>query len=335
MFTLSALFATSHSAKRLHSALCLLLFSSGLSLAIYAPITAAFDSESAGNITFLLSAKTGVYQRISDITQKRIEERCKSESFGCGNLNFDKFSIDDSLRDKKIDSGLKIMLGTKAAALGNELFSNAILLNAMIPFSYDTMQKAVSNQHVFNVYIDQPYTRYFDLIKLTIPRAGRIGVLIHESNLNEANELEKIASANNIALKTAIVGRERNVGEALSLLLDNIDVLLALPDARIHNSKTISHILTTAYRNNIPVIGFSSAYVKAGATAAVYTSPENIAHQLSDLVAEYFKHQSITNTNQRATYYSIAFNYEVTRSLGLPTFSTREIKSKISKGQKQ
>ena len=133
-------------------------------------------------------------------------------------------------------------------------------------------------------------------------------------------------------LRTAIIGKRRDVGEALSLLLSDIDVLLALPDSRIHNSKTISHILTTAYRNNIPVIGFSSAYVKAGATGAIYTSPDNIAQQLAEVIFDIITKQNRINDSQTASYFSVIFNYEVTRSLGLPTFSTREIKSKISIG---
>ncbi|MEJ2394559.1 MAG: hypothetical protein P8Z77_07195, partial [Candidatus Thiodiazotropha sp.] len=118
---------------------------------------------------------------------------------------------------------------------------------------------------------------------------------------------------------------------ALSYLLDDIDVLLALPDARIHNSLTISHILTTAYRNNLPVVGFSSAYVKAGATAAVYTSPEDIAHQIADTVIEYLLTQHVVNDRQQASYFSISFNFEVARSLGLPPLSPSEIKQKISR----
>ena len=144
-----------------------------------------------------------------------------------------------------------------------------------------------------------------------------------------------MAESAGFELKTGVVSSENEVGESLSHLLNDIDVLLALPDARIHNSHTISHILTASYRNSIPVIGFSSAYVKAGATAAVFTSLDDIAMQVADATLEIFAHGKVANTRQQAAYFSVSFNFEVARSLGLVPISPSEIKKGMLEDEKQ
>lgn len=326
------LFCTPHSAcARFYS----ILFSGILAILATTSVN-ALGNESAGRITLILSAQSAVYEQIATITEQRFRELCQEHDEDCTKeLPFENLIFDGSLRNKRFSPGLKVLLGTKAAKFGFEKFTTDFRLNAMLPMPSSTEQVTNKNKNEINVYIDQPFSRYFDLINLTIPRTGRVGVLVHENNQTIIPRLKQIARSKGVQLRSELVGESRDVGEALSLLLSDIDVLLALPDARIHNSKTISHILTTAYRNNIPVIGFSSAYVKAGATGAIYTSPDDIANQLAEVIFEIVSGQKNIKTPKTASFFSVTFNYEVTRSLGLPTFSTREIKHKISKGDTQ
>ena len=100
-------------------------------------------------------------------------------------------------------------------------------------------------------------------------------------------------------------------------MLDRIDVLLALPDVKIHNRRNVSSILLTTYRNRIPLIGFSSAYVKAGALAAIYSTPENIGDQLAELTVQLLTADGIMQQVIYPKYFSLSINSRVARSLGL------------------
>jgi putative tryptophan/tyrosine transport system substrate-binding protein len=168
-----------------------------------------------------------------------------------------------------------------------------------------------------------------------MPRASRIGLLLHSSNSSQQNSL--IESAENAGFELIIGTVESNddIGASLSHLLGNIDVLLALPDSRIHNSNTISNILTTSYRNHIPVIGFSSAYVKAGAMAAVYTSLEDISQQVSDVAIQLLRKKHLDTHTILAKYFSISFNFDVARSLGIALRSPSEIKETMLRGDSE
>jgi hypothetical protein len=281
-------------------------------------------------MVFIMSGDSPVYDKVASATEQFIIEGCDEIHAECIDLAFVENPVDETLPDQLEDAFLTITLGTKATAWLKSLPFDGNQIYAMLPYQSRNRWPSPESGALAEIYIDQPYRRYFDLIKTVIPRSSRVGVLIHASDIDNIDSLTENANRLNMTLKTSIVSNERNIGEALSYILNDIDVLLALPDARIHNSRTIHHILTTAYRNNVPVIGFSSAYVKAGAAAAVYTSPENIARQLSDVVLEFIHNGYIENHLQHATYFSVSINFEVARSLGLPLVSPSDVKHEIS-----
>ena len=101
-------------------------------------------------------------------------------------------------------------------------------------------------------------------------------------------------------------------------LLENSDVLLSLPDPLVFNSGTIHHLLVATYHQKIPVIGFSRAFVEAGALLAVYSTPAQTGRQAAEIV------QQVLRTPVRALpppqypkYFAIAVNRRVAASLGL------------------
>jgi ABC-type uncharacterized transport system substrate-binding protein len=73
----------------------------------------------------------------------------------------------------------------------------------------------------------------------------------------------------------------------------------------------------TTYRNRIPLIGFSAAYVKAGALAAIYSTPENIADQLAELTAQSLSAAGAVKQIISPKYFSVSINSRVARSLGV------------------
>jgi hypothetical protein len=288
--------------------------------------------DTSRSIVFVLSGDSPVYNHVAKTTEEFILHDCNSSLIECNELIFDRQSHENFHFADLDQTTLTIALGIKATNQAERLQQAGNQLHAMLPYIAHSIPHSNESREIADIYIDQPYIRYFNLIKATIPRARRVGLLIHESNLDQIDNLTKTASQQDFTLKTSVITSERDVGEAISYLLNDIDVLLALPDSRIHNSQTISHILTTAYRNSIPVIGFSSAYVKAGATAAVYTSLDDISHQVSDTVLEFLTYGYVKNRSQQAKYFSVAFNFEVARSLGLPPISPSEIKHNILEG---
>ncbi|MCU7843383.1 MAG: hypothetical protein KZQ93_06050 [Candidatus Thiodiazotropha sp. (ex Monitilora ramsayi)] len=274
------------------------------------------------NTLLLLSGDSAVYHKAAELTIEFFEKNCSHHT--CKDTQFKKALISDQ-SNRQIDARLILTYGTRAAVLPKTLADYQSVIHAMLPRQNSTIKQQTNLDHKsVDIYIDQPFSRYFQLISATIPRATRVGILIHESNKSSIDSLTHEAKTLGLTLNIALV-KSGNIGKSLSRLLGEIDVLLAIPDSRIHNSKTISNILTTSYRNKIPVIGFSSAYVKAGAVAGVFTSLDNIAQEAAEAALNVFNSNAIPSQQNAAKYFSISINTEVARSLGIKLPPTNEV----------
>lgn len=293
-------------------------------------------AEEAKNISILLSGDSAVYQKVAASTVKRIKKFCADKNASCANYDFNINVINKDLLMHGKDDWLVITFGTIAAEFTNTLGNHEHLILSMLPRQSIIPEKVMRRQgSEVIIFIDQPYARYFELIKATMPRAARVGLLLHVSDQDESQSLSKAAKDAGLILNIEYVDNPLSIGESLSRLLGNIDIFLAIPDSRIHNNKTISNILTTAYRNHIPVVGFSSAYVKAGAAEAIYTSLDDIAHQVADVVIQLITQGHESPRIQQAKYFSVSFNSEVARSLGLTIHSPSAVENSVLEGLQQ
>lgn len=110
------------------------------------------------------------------------------------------------------------------------------------------------------------------------------------------------------------------------------DVLLALPDTSLYNRYSLKGVLISSYRNQIPLVSYSPSHVKAGAIAAIYSSPENIAQQVLETInhpAHYEKPNGLIYSN----YFSIRLNKRVAKSLQIHLPRKSQLVQQIRKQQ--
>lgn len=126
------------------------------------------------------------------------------------------------------------------------------------------------------VVLDQPPARQMALIRLALPAVRRVGVLSGLAMPLPA--LEQAAHEAGLQL-VAVPAAGDALFPALRILLPAAEVLLALPDPEVFNSRSVPPILAAALRQRVPLLGFSPAYVKAGALMALYSTPAQIGRQ--------------------------------------------------------
>jgi signal transduction histidine kinase len=93
-------------------------------------------------------------------------------------------------------------------------------------------------------------------------------------------------------------------------------ILLAVPDSTVYNNRTISNILLTAYHQRSPVVGFSPAYVKAGALLALYSTPAQVGQQAGEAARLGLATGSLPPP-AAPRHFRISTNPYVARSLGI------------------
>jgi len=73
---------------------------------------------------------------------------------------------------------------------------------------------------------------------------------------------------------------------AMDSLASRAEVLWGLPDEMVFNQHTAKQILLYSFRNRIPVVGISEAWVKAGALFALRWDYQDLGRQCGEMAAQ-------------------------------------------------
>ena len=156
-----------------------------------------------------------------------------------------------------------------------------LILNA------DSLQRS---GNAAGVVLDSPPEVQLDWIKRLLPEARTVGVLFNP--LENRQRIEAAARAAQ-AKGLKLVAREVDTPEALPGALDSlakrVDVLWGIVDPVVLSPETAQAVLLFSFRNGIPFIGLSSAWVKAGAIYALDWDYEDIGKQCAELAQKILK----------------------------------------------
>jgi hypothetical protein len=193
------------------------------------------------------------------------------------------------------------------------------ILGVMVPrVSFEALAApALRNpRRISAIYLDQPPQRQVELIRVLLPTARNIGVVVGPTNQRDLDALRPLVAQKGLSLITEKASRDTELYPALQSVLRSSDVLLALPDPFIVNAATAQNLLLTSFRFRTPVIGYSAAYVRAGALAAAYTAPRQIGAEAAQLVRQTLRGAPLPAPRYPRNF-SIAINQALAQSLAL------------------
>lgn len=243
-------------------------------LALASQVTANPDT----HVLLVRSGNASVYQETQEAFNSRLQERC-TETPPCPDINaVDIEGIQAALAEHP---QLVIALGHKASIRAAHQAADLPQLHILVSRSDHALHRKTATR-ASAIYLEQPLQRQLAFTRFLMPQRRRIGVLLSSYTNNRRGQLESLAQEWGFDLQIAEVTSAEQIGKQIRMLSDRIDVLLALPDPLVFNSKTLAGILLTAYRNRIPVIGFSEGMIKAGAIAGIYSSAQTVGTEAAD-----------------------------------------------------
>lgn len=214
-----------------------------------------------------------------------------------------------------------VALGAQAAQAVAATQPKYPVLCALLPrMSFEAVLREAgqkSSSQFSALYLDQPLDRQLELLRMALPAAKKVGVLWGPESLAIAPALKAVAASKNLGLVQGQVTGERLLFAPLQQVLSEADVLLALADQQVFNAQTIQNILLSSFRAQVPLVGFSPAYVRAGALLAVFSTPEQIGRQSAALVKDVLLGKSLPATPLYPSAFTVMVNDHVARSLGL------------------
>ena len=273
-------------------------------------------------ILVVASGSTDVYTEVIDSFVHSLNTTCSKHSMNCVESSYDVIHL-DRVNENTLRSSVQerrrliVTIGRQAAVRITDLNPSVPILHTLIPHEvYQQLPSSKRSPSVSAIFIDQPIQRRLLLLKEAMPQRTRVGILISRSSLDIQTKITSLAKIYGLKPVFEVLEDEAQLGSVLTQLLDRSDVLLAVPDPVIFNRNTVRNILLSSYHYQIPVIGFSEAYVKAGAITAVFSTPEEIGRQAGEEIAKFLE----GGGNQLPSpaypkYYSVVCNQRVSNSL--------------------
>jgi ABC-type uncharacterized transport system substrate-binding protein len=306
------------------------------SLGWLSPVPAGADV-----VTLIAPSDSGIYREFTQAFQRRVAALCeqRKDLEICVSDESIVFSTIGDVRAAPAtgNGGLLIPLGTIAAEHIASQSNVGPTLFALIPA--DTFQRlrecclGLGDGPVTAIFVGQPVDQQLRLIRALLPDALRVGVLLGPTSGQHTDEIRRSAERIGLEVRIENVVDPETIGLVLRRMAPDIDALLAVPDPLVFNRATIANILLASYRYELPVIGYSEALVRSGATAAVFSDVDQLAEATALTVLDYCEN-GVLRPPGFPLDFSVGVNREVLRSLGLQAESEEALKKTLSEGSR-
>ena len=204
-------------------------------------------------------------------------------------------------------------IGTRATRLARENIRNVPLVFSMV-----LNPEEFKGPYSTGVSVDIPHREKLKKVKDILPEVKRVGIVYSPQTLSHYEKISRAADE----LGLELVSREIESGRELSGALESIfwqsDIFFMIPDSEIYFQQSIRHLIHESIRQNVPVIGLSSSYTRAGAFISFDSVHRDIGIQAAELALEVLDGKSpeaIGVVEPRELRFSI--NLNTARRLGI------------------
>lgn len=268
----------------------------------------AVSAHAAETVVLLLSERGGVYSQFADSF---------IGAMGSGDLRqVRQVVLNNEQLEQASDlqgASLVVAIGTAAAKVAAK--QAAPVLYVMSPRSIvERFLDSGRRGRASAIYLDQPVSRQLALVRQVLPGKSRVALLAGPEVRPYLSRVRAVGQRMGFEVVSESIEDEAAVVPVLNRILPHTDVLLALPDSLVYNRNSARFVLLTTYRLQRPVIAFSQAYVTAGALAAVFSTPQQIARQAAEM-ARSFSVNGVFSTPRYPSQFSVVVNRYVARSL--------------------
>jgi ABC-type uncharacterized transport system substrate-binding protein len=262
----------------------------------------------AGSIALVLSENGGMYTEFANILD---------ESLSGTTWNIVSTSQGDAPPQPARAPDLQVTVGSEALRRTLSRGESTPIIATLLPRqSYEKIlaEHRRTSGRITAIYLDQPANRQATFLRYLLPDQKRFGVLFSSETKNSASQYRQAFAWAGLVLDSEDSDTDKTLLPALNALLTRSGALVALPDSSIYHRNNIKAILITAFRHQRPVIGYSTAFVTAGALAALHSTPSQIARQTAEMIAT---HGTNLAPPTGPTQFAIAINQNVAQALGL------------------
>ena len=269
------------------------------------------------HVLFVASKPSADYVEVLDSVKRQLQKQ-SPESY-VFNTRFR--TSDLSLETELATADFVVTVGTAAADMAFSSKPKVPIISVLITenaFSvlaekhYGSIEAAFAAQ-VSSICLDQPVTRSIQLARLLVPESPEVGVMLGPASVHRQPELSKYISDSGLQPQFVSISAKDNPIHKIEPVLSRSDVFIPISDSRLINIATAKWILHLSYRHKVPVIAFSKSYLKAGALAAIYSAPADVAKDTVEWLVK--PGNAAVGSSYKPAHYSLDFNQSVAANL--------------------
>ena len=148
------------------------------------------------------------------------------------------------------------------------------------------------------VTLDFPLEIQFKWMHKIIPDARTIGVIYNpKENQEKISYATRISKKNGFRIKAIEVSAPKEMPLAFARLSNNADVLWGVSDSVVLTPQTTQQVLLFSFRNRIPLVGLSPAWVKAGALYSLDWDYADIGEQCGEMALNVLQGVDVNSIN--------------------------------------
>lgn len=279
----------------------------------------------AANLAIVLSDNSAPYQEVFEAIRSSAEDR----------VNVTRVYADDAT-EAALNARLVVAVGVRAAESVANIPGRAPVLVVLVPKEWylkSGRQRLIGNvrRPVSALYLDQPYARQANLVRLAFPNVKRVGVLVSATQTAVHEEIATALRSQGLTLVGEVLEPDQKLIAPLERLFSMADLMLAVPDAEVFNRSTAQSVLLTSYRYRDPVVGYSHSLTRAGALVSLYSTPGQIGRQAAELIGKQIESAYSHLPNPAyPRYFSVSVNQQVARSLGFIMLPEAELERRLA-----
>jgi putative ABC transport system substrate-binding protein len=229
---------------------------------------------------------------------------------------------------------LVVTVGSRIFQQVAEAVAETDVLAAFLPrAAFQHVTESVSTarrERMSAVFLDQPPEKQLILARELLTGISAVGVVISDELAASAQQLAQAASENGLVVRVETIHDGSEVSQAFARILRDVDVTVAVPDPLLLNRNNTKWFLYMAFQRKVPVIGFSEAFVKAGALAAVFSTPGQVGQQAAERVGQWEQGGWNAIADAIASrYLKVATNETIARGLGLTLPSADALEQRL------
>ncbi|MHB1844839.1 MAG: ABC transporter substrate-binding protein [Deltaproteobacteria bacterium] len=283
-------------------------FSKGFCALLAAAVLAGATARADPRVAVLRSDDIAAYNEAHSGFRQGMKEAVQVFDLGHGHAD-----ALDSLRQSH--PALVLAIGARAARAAAEALSDTPVVYCMV---LDPAANGIAGANITGVTLAIPVRSQIEEFRRVFPALSRLGVVYNPAKTGALVQEARAAAAGlGITVIAEAVPRSDQVPDAMSRLAGKVDALWLPPDATVVTLETFKLALELSLTRKLPMMVFSSQFVKAGALLALspdYAASGREAARIVRLILLGRKPSEIPSSPTKGT---LVINTATAKSLGL------------------